>query len=71
MFLCKNCGVIDGLLQDDGFEGGREFGLSGEFFGDVSEDSRTVKITAGAIAGVAVNQGSSESVVCGEVVVNE
>ena len=41
-----------GLLQKEGFEGGGEFGLSGEFFGELSEDNRTVEVTAGAIAGI-------------------
>jgi len=58
-------------LQEDGFEGGGEFGLSGEFFGELSEDSRTVKVTASAIAGIAVQLRSGERFVGGEVVVNE
>ena len=43
-----------GLLQEDGFEGGGEFRVRGEFFGELSEDSRTVKVAAGAIAGITV-----------------
>ena len=59
------------LLQKDGFEGGGEFGLSGEFFGELSKDSRTVKVTAGAKAGVAIEQEGGERFVRGEAVVNE
>lgn len=36
-----------GLLKEDGFE-------EGGLFGELSEDIRAVKITAGAIAGIAI-----------------
>ena len=50
-----------GLVLKDGFEGGGEFGLSGDFFGELSEDGRAVVVTAGAKAGIAVeNEGGRE-----------
>ena len=72
-----------GLLQEDGFEGGREFGVSGEFFGELCEDSGAFEVTAGTKAGIAVEdeggrecgRGSSGGCcghgVGGEAVVNE
>ena len=60
--------------------------MSGEFFGELSEDSRTVEVTAGTKAGIAVEDeggrersrrsgggigGGGGSVVRGEAVVNE
>ena len=60
-----------GLLQEDGFEGGREFGVSGEFFGELCEDSGAFEVTAGAKAGIAVKDEGGEGIVCGDAVVNE